>query len=264
MARRLQAAHGVPNESLFGVSQVIVAGGFAYVAGQIARDGDGRPALTASFTAHVDRAVDNLDAMLARVGLERAAVVWVESHVVDEPESLASEHARWFDPTGTAGVILPIDGLYEPEYRVEITTIATTGAEMPRTSLPGRPGDPFARAVRVGDQVFVSAQHGLDSGTGSMDVGVQAGRAFDRVLECVTELGGTADDLVSTHIYVARELAPDELLALAECHRRRFTGENRPTSNLIGVRRLAEPGAVLEVCGVAVVSGLSGQPVGIP
>jgi enamine deaminase RidA (YjgF/YER057c/UK114 family) len=150
---------------------------------------------------------------------------------------------------------VPIDSLYDPAYRVEITTIAIAEDRMDRTALPAEAGDPFAPAIRAGDHVFISGQHGVAPG-GDDAFAAQAARAFDRVLDCVRRLGGSADDVVATHIYTARELTGDELQALAEVHRVRFAdGANRPTSNLIGVRRLRHPDALVEVTGIAVVGG---------
>lgn len=230
-----------------------VAGGLAYVAGQIARERDGTPAVTRGLVEHVGRALVNLDALLADVDLERHDVVWVEHHVADDPETVAHEHPRWFDPGRTAGVIVPVDGLYDPAYRVEITTIATTRSpHVNRTALPGEPGAPFARAVRAGPHVFVSAQHGLPDDGAADGVVAQFARALDRVLAAVRELGGAPEDVVATHIHTARELDGTELAGLADAHRARFVGPDLPTANLLGLRRVGTRGALVEVNAMAV------------
>ena len=256
---RPQAGHGVPNEHRFGVSQVIVAGGLAYVAGQIAREGDGRPSATRDASAHAAKVLDNLALILDRVGLRPADVVWVESHETQELDGDRTTRPPWFDPAHTAGITIPIDGLYDPAYQLEVTTIAAQ-PHVPRRSLPGPPGAAFARAVRVGPHVFVSGQHGLTERSAVRpSVARQCALALDRFLECVRELGGQQDDVVSTHIYTARELTADELEGVANAHRVRFRGVNRPTSNLIGVRRLGSAGADVEICGVAIVDD-AGEP----
>jgi enamine deaminase RidA (YjgF/YER057c/UK114 family) len=255
--------HGVSNESRFGVSQAIVAGGFAYIAGQIAREPDGTPARTSGLLDQVDRAVSNLDLLLSRIGCSRADVVWVEHHVVGPPEFVAASHARWFSPEATAGMLIPIDSLYDPSYAVEITTIASVDLPaVTRQVVSGGPDEPFARAVRVGGQIFVSGQHGLRAAGADAHLGVgdQFSNAIDRVLECVRELGGGPDDVVSTHIYTARELTAPEIGAVADAHRLRFTGVNRPTANLIGVRQLFPSTALVEVCAMAVIDPTTHNP----
>jgi enamine deaminase RidA (YjgF/YER057c/UK114 family) len=71
----------------------------------------------------------------------------------------------------------------------------------------GSPFEPqigFSRAIRVGDTVYVSGTGPIwDDGSFDEDVGAQARRCLEIVVEALADLGASPDDVVRTRIYLA-------------------------------------------------------------
>jgi enamine deaminase RidA (YjgF/YER057c/UK114 family) len=256
-ARRRQGGHGVPNEERFGVSQVLAAGPLVYVAGQIGRERDGTPVADRRLEADFAKAVANLDLMLAQASVSRADLVHVQSHTTVPPGEVAALHAEAFGAVGASGWCIRFDAFYAPEFRFEISAVATRGAPtMDRHTVPPTDAFGFATAVRAGPDVFVSAQEPL-SDDGALlhegDLAAQYGVALDRFLTAVRACGADADDVVATWIYVVGLAEAGAALGgIAERHRQSLgAGVNRPTASLIGVAALPTPGAVVAVTGLA-------------
>jgi 2-iminobutanoate/2-iminopropanoate deaminase len=101
--------------------------------------------------------------------------------------------------------------------------------------------------------VFVSGQVATDAAgevLGPGDAGAQAEIVFDRIERVLAAAGGDLRDLVSLVIYlsdVARDF--DQVSAVRD----RVLGDPPPSSTLVEVARLAEPGCLVEISGVAVV-----------
>ena len=116
--------------------------------------------------------------------------------------------------------------------------------------VPGRPGrmtidsgsvwEPIAgysRAVRVGDRILVSgttATHGSGTVICPGDVGAQTTYILDKIVASVEALGGRADDIVRTRVYLkdAAEWEP-----AARAHGRCF-GVVRPANTMLAIREL--------------------------
>ena len=116
--------------------------------------------------------------------------------------------------------------------------------------VPGRPGrmtidsgsvwEPIAgysRAVRVGDRILVSgttATHGSGTVICPGDVGAQTTYILDKIVASVEALGGRADDIVRTRVYLndAAEWEP-----AARAHGRYF-GAIRPANTMLAIREL--------------------------
>ena len=119
-----------------------------------------------------------------------------------------------------------------------------------RGPCPGRPGrmtidsgsvwEPIAgysRAVRVGDRILVSgttATHGSGTVICPGDVGAQTTYILDKIVASVEALGGKADDIVRTRVYLkdAAEWEP-----AARAHGRYF-GAVRPANTMLAIREL--------------------------
>jgi enamine deaminase RidA (YjgF/YER057c/UK114 family) len=115
---------------------------------------------------------------------------------------------------------------------------------------PASLGEPrgFSHAVRAGDTVYLAGQIGT---------GATLAEQFDGALEalCVAlrAAGGEPSDLVSLQLFVTdveayRESAP----ALGRVWRQRV-GRHYPAMGLFGVTGLADPDALVELMGIAVV-----------
>jgi len=104
----------------------------------------------------------------------------------------------------------------------------------------------YARAVRVGQQVFVSGSTATQSdGTiaGMGDEYLQAKYALGVILRALAELGGTAGHVVRTRIFVTN-IANWE--AVGRAHGEVF-GAIRPATSMVQVAALIHPHLLVEI-----------------
>ena len=122
-------------------------------------------------------------------------------------------------------------------------------------SLPAPSG--FAHAVRAGDTVYLAGQTALDAAGRIVDGGIvaQFRQAFGNVLEALRAAGGEPTDLVSVTIYLTDvddyQAHGREIGAVW----RELAGTHYPAMAGIGVTKLWQPEALIEVQAVAVVQG---------
>jgi len=95
----------------------------------------------------------------------------------------------------------------------------------------------YCRAQRIGDRVLVSgttAIAGLARAVAPGDAGAQATYILDRILAAVASLGGRAEDVVRTRIYITDEA---DVMAISRAHGRVF-GAIKPANTLVRVAGL--------------------------
>lgn len=103
----------------------------------------------------------------------------------------------------------------------------------------------YARAVRVGNQIWVSGTTATDADGKVVAPGDPAGQArfiLDKIERAVTQLGGSLRDVVRTRVFVS-DIAHWEPVARA--HGERF-GEIRPANTLVE-GRLVGPAYLVEI-----------------
>jgi enamine deaminase RidA (YjgF/YER057c/UK114 family) len=149
-------------------------------------------------------------------------------------------------------------------YRVPSTTephIVTDGAARMQnlivnpSSLPAPSG--YAHAVRAGDTIYLGGQTALTKDMTIVPGGIveQFAQAFGNVLTSLTEAGGKPEDLVSVTIYLTD--VEDYMAHGKEIGRlwRDLAGARYPAMAGIGVTRLWQKEALIEIQGVAVIQG---------
>ncbi len=95
----------------------------------------------------------------------------------------------------------------------------------------------YCRAQRIGDRILVSgttATAGADRAVAPDDAGAQTTFILDKILAALAALGGSAEDVVRTRIYLTDE---DDVLAVSHAHGRVF-GDIKPANTLVVVARL--------------------------
>jgi aryl-alcohol dehydrogenase-like predicted oxidoreductase/enamine deaminase RidA (YjgF/YER057c/UK114 family) len=95
----------------------------------------------------------------------------------------------------------------------------------------------YCRAQRIGDRVLVSgttAVAGLSRAVAPGDAAAQTTYILDRILSAVVSLGGRAEDVVRTRIYITDET---DVLAISQAHGRVF-GAIKPANTLVRVAGL--------------------------
>lgn len=102
----------------------------------------------------------------------------------------------------------------------------------------------YARAVVVGDRIFVSGTVGVDFTTGAMPEGAedQASRALDTIERALAEAGSDLDDVVRVRVYVPD---PGDVVAVSGVLKARC-GAARPANTTV-CAPLAVPGAKVEI-----------------
>ena len=119
----------------------------------------------------------------------------------------------------------------------------------------GSPYEPvfgYSRAVRVGNQVFVSgtvAWGDDDKITGIGDVYAQTKQAIRNIERALAEAGATLADVVRTRVFITDVSRFEEA---ARAHGEAF-GEIRPASTLVEVKALVEPEMLIEIEADAVI-----------
>ncbi len=110
----------------------------------------------------------------------------------------------------------------------------------------------FSRAIRHGDRIAVAgtAPIGTDGETVTGDAYVQARRCFTIIVEAVEALGGRAEDIVRTRIYLTET---DDWQAVGRAHGEFFAGID-PAATMVTVKELLDPHWRVEIEAEAIVS----------
>lgn len=110
----------------------------------------------------------------------------------------------------------------------------------------------YARAVRVRDRIMVSgttATHGSGHVIGKGDAGVQATYILDKIVASIRSLGGRAEDVVRTRVYLTDA---SDWRAVSEAHGRLF-GDIRPANTLLQIGALVGDDYKVEIEAEAIV-----------
>jgi enamine deaminase RidA (YjgF/YER057c/UK114 family) len=102
----------------------------------------------------------------------------------------------------------------------------------------------YARAVIVGDHIFVSGTVGVDFSTGEMAQGpdAQAATALDTIEKALLEADATLGDIVRIRVYIPN---PEHVVAVSAVLKQRI-GFTRPANTTV-CSPLAVPGADVEI-----------------
>lgn len=109
----------------------------------------------------------------------------------------------------------------------------------------------FCRAVRAGDRIIVSGTAPVEEDGSSTpgDAGAQAERCLAIIVRAIEQLGGCAEDVVRTRMYLTDAADAD---AVGKAHGRWFA-DVRPASTMVVVAALLRPEWQVEIEAEAVV-----------
>lgn len=109
----------------------------------------------------------------------------------------------------------------------------------------------YSRAVRVGNQVFVSGTTGSDAaGKVAGDTYAQTKQALENIAAALKQAGASLDGVVRTRIYMT-DISQWE--AAGKAHGEVF-GEIRPATAMVEVKRLIAPEMLVEIEADAVIA----------
>lgn len=103
----------------------------------------------------------------------------------------------------------------------------------------------FSRAIRVGNRILVSGTAPVepDGTTTPGDAGAQAERVFAVIVEAIEELGGSAEHVIRTRMFLTD---PADADAVGAVHAHWFA-EARPAATMVVVAALLRPQWRVEV-----------------
>ena len=104
----------------------------------------------------------------------------------------------------------------------------------------------YSRAMRVGNQIFVSGTADLDAGP---DDYIATKRSIEKIADALGKLGGSLSDVVRTRVFVRADV---DLDGVAKGHREAF-GTIMPASTLVAVSFM-DPKVRVEIEADAVLS----------
>lgn len=109
----------------------------------------------------------------------------------------------------------------------------------------------FARALRVGDRIFVSGTAPVEPDGSSTpgDAAAQAERCFAIIAQAIEQLGGRVENVVRTRMYL---IDPADAEAVGQVHGKLF-GNVRPAATMLVVAALLRPEWRVEIEAEAIV-----------
>ncbi len=109
----------------------------------------------------------------------------------------------------------------------------------------------FSRAVRIGDRIIVAGTGPIENDGSSTpgDITAQATRCFDLIIQAITDLGGRAEDVVRTRMYLT-DMRQQKALGAVHA---RFFGSAKPAATMVGVANLCRAEWMVEIEAEAVV-----------
>jgi enamine deaminase RidA (YjgF/YER057c/UK114 family) len=133
---------------------------------------------------------------------------------------------------------------------VNVTVIDRQGRKTASTGSKWEPIIGYSRAVRAGNQIFVTGTVGVNAdGKYPAGMGAQARRAFEIIQAALEALGGKLSDVVRTRMFVTDISKWEEL---GKVHGELF-GETRPCTTMVEVAKLIDKEALVEIEADAVV-----------
>jgi 2-iminobutanoate/2-iminopropanoate deaminase len=113
-----------------------------------------------------------------------------------------------------------------------------------------------SHVVRAGNHIYVSGQLPIDS-SGELVTSERLDHHFERalsnVIAAVEAAGGTANQIVATHMFLTRFPDEEEFVGICDSHRSKFGDGDRPTGTMVYVPRLPLEGAMAAITAVAIV-----------
>jgi enamine deaminase RidA (YjgF/YER057c/UK114 family) len=203
-ARRI--ASGRPLEDLYAYSRAVRVGDRIFVSGSTALNARGEVEAPGDLYRQTRAALDTIFHALGEAGATPADVVYTKTFLTGPPAGAADHTRAWLEALGDvrpASTLLFVPGLVHPAMRVEIEAEAVAGAATSRrdiyTQQQREKPRGYARAVQVGDWIWVSGCTALDAAgqpRAAGDWAAQSDLAVETIRWTLEQAGATLDDVV--------------------------------------------------------------------
>ena len=203
-ARRI--ASGRPLEDLYAYSRAVRVGDRIFVSGSTALNARGEVEAPDDLYRQTRAALDTIFRALGEAGATPADVVYTKTFLTGPPADAAVHTRAWLEALGDvrpASTLLFVPGLVHPAMRVEIEAEAVAGAATSRRDIYTRQQREkprgYARAVQVGDWIWVSGCTALDAAgqpRAAGDWAAQSDLAVETIRWTLEQAGATLDDVV--------------------------------------------------------------------
>src|ERR1700751_3766430 len=124
------------------------------------------------------------------------------------------------------------------------------------TTLMKPAGYSHVAKVTGGTLVYIAGQVSADASgqlVGEGNLEAQAEQVFKNLKAAMEAAGGTMADIIKMNVYLVAEVAPEEGPKIRGVRERYVNPAHPPASTLIVVSRLARPGWLIEIEGIAVI-----------
>ena len=134
---------------------------------------------------------------------------------------------------------------------IKVTVTEKNGRKSASTGSSWEPIVGYSRAVRIGSTIAVTGCVGIEAdGTFAPSLKAQSLRALAIIVASIEALGGKADDVIRTRIYLTDISKWREV---GEAHGQIF-GEIRPATTLVEIAKLIDGEALVEIEADAIVT----------
>lgn len=262
MDRRINVASGRSLEQLAHYSRALRVGDRVLLAGSTAIDRSGNVIGEGDVVRQVDAILALAQHYMESVDSRLEDIVRERTYVTDiaHGEAAARALAKYFRDIRPAATLVQVNRLARPAQFVEIEFEAVDGAkDKAQRVLSGRAIEDeygYCRAVRVDDHVFIAGTTALNPQgqiVGEGDMYTQTRATLDTILAALDELGGSPGDLVNTKTFVTDLSASTPYF---QAFMETLKGIH-PTSTLLGIPALIQPGMQVEIETDAVIGAAS-------
>ena len=124
--KRTKIFSGTPWEPMAGYARAVQAGEVVYVSGTTGTDPSGKVLAPGDAAAQTEQAIRNIESALQRLGLGLEHVVRTRIYLtqMDQWESVAKVHGKFFGEIHPATSLIGVSRLVDPEMLVEIEAVA--------------------------------------------------------------------------------------------------------------------------------------------
>ena len=226
-------------------SYAIRSGDTLFMSGIVSRNGRDNSVVAGDVPAQTKAVLDNAREILAAAGMTFANVVSARVYMPDGAgfQQMNETYRGYFQEAPPARATV-VAGLAGPQYRVEITLIASSSTK--EIINVGTASPNLSTAVRVGKRIYLSGMLG-NSETNRGDAAAQSRDTLARIRGALAAAGAAPADVVDSLVYLT-DLKDFDAMNGAY---RPFFEKDFPARTTVGVGLLV-PGGVVEIMMTAV------------